>query len=103
LPVEVKTMNRTELVAALARRTGLSRAEARKVVKALFDPDDGVIVRVLRRNRKVQITGFGVFEPRRRKERLGHNPRTGEPIRISASASVGFRPGRPLRDGLARR
>lgn len=93
-------MNRTELVHALARRSGLSREEAHRAVQGLFDPGDGVIVRALRRGRAVRITGFGTFEPRRRPPRVGRNPRTGDPIRIGASASVGFRAGRPLREGI---
>jgi DNA-binding protein HU-beta len=94
-------MNRTEIVAALALRSGLSNSDARRAVDGLFDPGDGVIVRALRRNRKVRITGFGTFEPRRRPARIGRNPRTGEQIRVASSTSVGFRPGRPLREGLA--
>lgn len=93
-------MNRTELVRALARRTGLTREEAALAVETLFDPAEGLLVRALRRGRAVRITGFGTFEPRRRPARVGRNPRTGDPIRIGASTSVRFRAGRPLREGL---
>jgi len=93
-------MNRTELIAALAKSTGLSRADAARAVEGLFDPRSGVIARTLRRRRQVRITGFGSFVPRHRDARLGRNPRTGEPLRIPAGLSVGFRPGKPLRETL---
>jgi DNA-binding protein HU-beta len=93
-------MNRTELTEALARSTGLPRAEAARAVEGLFDPRTGVIARALRRQRSVRITGFGTFVPRRRAARVGRDPRTGEPLRIPAGTSVGFRPGKPLRETL---
>ena len=95
-----EAMNRTELTRALARSTGLSRADAARAVEGLFDPRTGVIARALRRHQTVRIKGFGTFLTRRRAARLGRDPRTGEPIRIPAGTSVGFRPGRPLRETL---
>lgn len=93
-------MNRTELTEALARSTGLTRADAALAVQGLFDPRSGVISRALRRRRTVRITGFGSFVPRRRDARVGRDPRTGDPIRIPAGTSISFRPGKPLRDTL---
>ena len=93
-------MNRTELTEALARSAGMSRADAALAVEGLFDPRKGVIARALRRRRTVRITGFGTFVPRRREARIGRDPRTGEPIRIPAGTSIGFRPGKPLRETL---
>ena len=93
-------MNRTELTEALARSSGLTRADAARAVEGLFDPRKGVIARALRRRRTVRITGFGSFVPRRRAARVGRDPRTGAPIRIPAGTSVGFRPGKPLRETL---
>lgn len=93
-------MNRTELTKALARRSGLSKADAALAVEALFDPRSGVIARALRRQRTVRITGFGTFVPHRREARLGRNPRTGESIRIPAGTRISFRPGKPLRETL---
>lgn len=93
-------MNRTELIEALAEQAGLSPADARAAVEGLFDPERGVISRTLARNRKVKITGFGTFEPRRRDARPGRNPRTGERIRIPATRTVSFRMGKNLRDAL---
>jgi DNA-binding protein HU-beta len=93
-------MNRTELTTALARTTGLTRADAALAVEGLFDPRSGVISRALRRRRSVRITGFGSFIPRRREARVGRDPRTGEPIRIPAGTTIAFRPGKPLRETL---
>ncbi len=93
-------MNRTEMTEALARATGLSKVDAALAVEGLFDPRGGVIARALRRRRTVRITGFGTFTPRRREARLGRDPRTGDPIRIPAGTSVGFRAGKPLRETL---
>ena len=93
-------MNRTQMTEALARATGLSKADAAMAVEGLFDPRDGVIARALRRRRTVRITGFGTFTPRRRDARLGRDPRTGDPIRIPAGTAVGFRAGKPLRETL---
>lgn len=93
-------MNRTELIEALAESTGLSAADARTAVEGLFDPGTGVISRTLCKDRKVKITGFGTFDPRRREARPGRNPRTGERIRIPATRTVSFRTGKNLRDAL---
>ena len=93
-------MNRTELTEALARATGLPKADAAVAVEGLFDPRDGIIARALRRRRTVRITGFGTFVPRRRDARVGRDPRTGDPIRIPAGTSIAFRAGKPLRETL---
>ena len=93
-------MNKTRMTEALARRTGLTPGQARAAIEGLFDPDSGVISTALQRHQVVKIKGFGVFEPRRREARKGRNPRTGEPIRIAASTTVGFRAGKGLRDSL---
>lgn len=93
-------MNRTELIDALASSAGLSRNDAQRTVEALFDPEQGIIARALRRNQKVMITGFGTFEARHRGARAGRNPRTGERIRIPATWTASFRAGKGLRDSL---
>ena len=93
-------MNKTDLIDALSHRAGISVAEARRCVNALFDAPGGIIARALQRHDKIQITGFGTFEIRRRKARSGRNPRTGEPIRIGASTTATFRAGKGLKDSL---
>ncbi len=93
-------MNKTELIDKLAEVTNLSKADAGRAVDALFDVDKGIIVGALKAGAKVQITGFGTFETRRRGPRMGRNPRTGDRIQIPASVSPAFRPGKGLKDGL---
>ncbi len=93
-------MNKTELIDKLADTTSLSKADAGRAVDALFDSDRGIIARQLRTGAKVQITGFGTFETRRRGARTGRNPRTGERIQIPASVSPAFRAGKGLKDGV---
>ena len=91
-------MNKSELVQALSSRANLSRADATRAVDALFSPDDGLIARSLQRGEKVQLTGFGTFETKHRKARTGRNPRTGQEIRIEATVTAAFRPGKALKE-----
>jgi len=93
-------LNKTRLTEALARRSGLTMDQARAAVDGMFDPENGVISKALQRHQSIRIKGFGTFEPRKRAARKGRNPRTGEPIRIAAAMSVGFRPGKILRESL---
>ena len=85
-------MNKAELTAALAMRTKMSKADAGRAIEALFD-DKGIIAGELKRGAKVQITGFGNFEARKRAARMGRNPKTGGVIQIKASIAPAFRAG----------
>lgn len=93
-------MNKTELIEALADATDSTKADAQRTVDALFDTDSGIITRTLTRSKKVQITGFGTFETRKRSARMGRNPQTGEKIRIPATVTVNFRAGKGLKDAV---
>jgi DNA-binding protein HU-beta len=93
-------MNKSDLVDALADATGMTKADAGRAVDALFSPDGGVIAKTLKGGGRVQITGFGTFEAKHRKERTGRNPRTGETIRIAATKTPAFRAGKGLKDGI---
>ena len=93
-------MNKSELVQQLASRADLSRAEASRAVDALFSVENGIIAEALRTSQKVQITGFGSFEAKRREARKGRNPRTGKEIDIAASTSPVFRSGKSLKDSF---
>jgi DNA-binding protein HU-beta len=93
-------MNKSELVDALADKTGMSKTDAGKAIDALFSTDGGVIASALRKGGRVQITGFGTFETKSRKARTGRNPRTGETIKIKASKTPGFRAGKGLKDAV---
>ncbi len=93
-------MNKTELVDKLAEVTSLGKADAGRAIDALFDVEGGIIVGALKTGAKVQITGFGTFETRRRGPRMGRNPRTGDRIQIPASVTPAFRAGKGLKDGV---
>ena len=91
-------MNKSELTQKLAERTNLSKAEASRAIDALFSVENGIISQALKSGEKVQITGFGSFETRRREARIGRNPRTGKEIKIAASTSPAFRAGKGLKE-----
>jgi DNA-binding protein HU-beta len=93
-------MNKSELAQALADRAELSKADAARAVDAIFSADRGLIAQALRQGDRVQITGFGTFETKERKARTGRNPRTGREIRIDATTSAAFRPGKALKDAV---
>ena len=91
-------MNKTELIAAVAERSELSKKDAEAVVTALVD----VVTESLRREEKVQLVGFGSFEVKVRAERMGRNPQTKEPIPIPPSKAPVFKAGKALKDAVAR-
>lgn len=93
-------MNKSELVDALANATGMTKSDAGRAIDALFSTDKGVIAKALRKGNRVQITGFGTFETKKRKARTGRNPRTGQTIRIAATTTPGFRAGKGLKDAV---
>jgi DNA-binding protein HU-beta len=93
-------MNKSELVDALAAAAGMTKADAGRAVDALFAANGGVIAKALKKGKKVQITGFGTFETKRRKARTGRNPRTGQTIKIGATTTPGFRAGKGLKDAV---
>ncbi|WP_440336415.1 HU family DNA-binding protein [Megasphaera sp.] len=87
-------MNKTELIAAVANETEITKKDAEKAVKAVFS----VISDSLTKGDKIQIIGFGTFKVRQRKAREGRNPRTNEPIQIEASKTPAFKAGKQLKD-----
>ena len=93
-------MNKSELTQKLAERTDLSKSEAQRAVDAIFAANNGIIAEALRTGDKVQITGFGSLETRKREARTGRNPRTGKEIKIAASTSAAFRAGKGLKDSI---
>ena len=93
-------MNKSELVQSLASKTDMTKADAQRAVDALFNAKDGILTQALKKGDKVQITGFGTFETRKRKARTGRNPRTGEEIKIGPTVSPSFRPGKALKDAV---
>lgn len=95
-------MNKSELVEALARRSDLSKKDARTVVDTLFDPQNGILATAMKRGDRVSITGFGTFEVRKRAERMARNPRTGQQMRVPATKTPAFRAGKGLKEGVSR-
>lgn len=98
-------MNKSELTEKLAKKADLSMKDAKNIVSMLFDtdPKSGIIAAELKRGRKVQITGFGTFESRKRKKRKGRNPQTGEMIDIPAAKVPAFAAGKALKDRMNNR
>jgi len=92
-------VNKAELTSALAMRTKMSKADASRTIDALFD-EKGIIAGELKKGAKVQITGFGNFEARKRAARMGRNPKTGGTIQIKASIAPAFRAGKQLKMAL---
>lgn len=89
-------MNKADLVAKVAEKTGLSKKDAEKAVVAVFDS----IQDTLKADDKVQLVGFGTFETRERGARTGRNPRSGETIQIPASKVPAFKAGKALKDAI---
>lgn len=87
-------MKKTELVAAVAEKAGISKKDAEAAVKAFTD----VVAEELKKGEKVQLIGFGTFEVGERSERTGRNPRTGEEIKIAAAKTPRFKAGAALKD-----
>jgi DNA-binding protein HU-beta len=94
------TMNKRELVRLLAREAMLGVAQAARAVDGLFDAKRGIIPAQIRAGGRVQVSGFGTFEPRQRPARTGRNPRTGKELSIPASVSPAFRPAPALKDAV---
>ncbi len=90
-------MNKTELISAVAEKTGLSKKDADNAVNAMLD----TIVNTVAQNEKVQIVGFGTFELRSRSERQGRDPRTNSPITIPASRVPAFKAGKAFKDSTS--
>lgn len=91
-------MNKAELIAAVAEKTGMSKKDTESVVSATLD----TIVAAMAEDEKVQLVGFGSFEVKKRAERIGRNPKTKESITIPASKVPTFKAGKALKDSVAK-
>ncbi|MDO4343985.1 MAG: HU family DNA-binding protein [Eubacteriales bacterium] len=89
-------MNRTELVAEIAKKTELSKKDAEKALKAFTE----VVEEELKKGEKVQLVGFGTFEVSERAAREGRNPQTGAAMKIEASKTPKFKAGKALKDAV---
>ncbi len=89
-------MNKSELVAAVAEKAGVTKEVAGKCLDGVLD----AVADALKNGEEVALAGFGKFEVKDRAERQGVNPATGEKITIAASKAVAFKAGKTLKDSL---
>ena len=89
-------MNKNDLVAAVAEKTTVPKAEAEKIIDATLE----VVTTTLKNGDEVRLVGFGTFSVAKRKASTGRNPRTGEPMEIKASAQPKFKAGKGLKDAV---
>ncbi|KAF1300901.1 MULTISPECIES: HU family DNA-binding protein [Enterococcus] len=89
-------MNKADLIAAVAEKSGLTKKDATAAVGAVLE----TVETSLKNGESVQIMGFGTFEVRDRAARKGRNPQTGEEITIPASKNPAFKPGKQLKESV---
>ena len=89
-------MNKTELVAAMAETSGLSKKDCETALNAFASE----VEKALKSGDKVQLVGFGSYEVKTRAARTGRNPKTKEPIEIPASKAPVFKAGKALKDAI---
>ena len=92
------TMNKTEIIAAVAEKTGMTKKDAERVINATFE----TIAAGLAKGDKVAVSGFGNFEVKAREARVGRNPRTKETIQIPATKLPAFKAAKALKDAVAK-
>jgi DNA-binding protein HU-beta len=91
-------MNKTELINAIATKSGLSKKDSEKALVATIDS----ITDALKDGDKVQLVGFGIFDVKSRAARIGRNPKTKEPINIPETKSPVFKAGKALKEAVAK-
>ena len=89
-------MNKSDLIEAVAAKTGDTKKNAEASINALID----VIAESLKDGEKIQVVGFGSFEVRERAERKGRNPQTGKEMKIAAKKAPVFKAGKALKDAV---
>ena len=89
-------MNKTELIAAMAEKSGLTKKDSEKALTAFLESVEAA----LKDGDKVQLVGFGTFEVKNRAARTGINPQTKKPVEIAASKAPSFKAGKALKDAL---
>jgi DNA-binding protein HU-beta len=89
-------MTKTELIAAITEKAGLSKADASKALAATLES----VTEALKTGEKVALIGFGTFSVSLRAARTGKNPQTGQPLAIPASKAAKFKVGQQLKDAV---
>ncbi len=87
-------MNKTELIAAVAEKSGLTKKDVEKAVTATLE----TVKEEVAKGGKVQVIGFGTFESRTRKARVGKNPQNGKEVQIAAATVPAFKAGKAFKD-----
>lgn len=90
-------MTKAELIAEMAKSTGLTKADSDRALNSFLD----IAKTTIKRKGRLPLAGFGTFVVVNRKARTGRNPQTGQPIKIKASKVVRFRPGKGLKESVA--
>ena len=91
-------MNKSELISAVAEKAALSKKDSESAVTAALD----AITAALAEGDEVRLVGFGTFEVKKREARIGRNPKTKEEIQIPATKVPSFKPGKALKDVVAK-
>lgn len=89
-------MNKTELIAAVAEKTGTTKKDTEVILAAILD----TITEELVAGGRVQLVGFGAFETKHREARTGRNPRTKETVEIAATTVPVFKAGKALKASI---
>ena len=89
-------MTKVELIEKMAKDADISKAAAGTALNSMIEN----IAKTIKNNKKVSLVGFGTFSLTKRKARIGRNPRTGEAIKIKASKSPKFSPGKAFKDAV---
>lgn len=90
-------MNKTELIASIAQKTGAHKKDVAVIVAAALD----TVAESLSQGEAVQLVGFGTFEVKKRAARVGRNPKTNELMEIPASKFPSFKPGKAMKDAVS--
>ena len=91
-------MNKTELIAAVAEKAGMTKKDSERLLNAALD----AITVSLIKGEKVQLSGFGTFEIKDREARIGRNPHTKEAVEIPATRVPAFKASKALKDNIAK-
>lgn len=91
-------MTKTELIAAVAEKTGMTKKDTERIVNATIDSVSTSLIN----GEKVQLSGFGIFEVKSREARVGRNPRTKQTIQIPATRMPTFKASKVLKDAIAK-
>ena len=89
-------MKKADLIEAIAKKTGLTKADANRALDATFDE----ITKALKKGERVPVAGFGTFNVSKRKAREGRNPQTGATVKIPARKAVTFKAGTALKEAV---